>query len=84
MGILAGLGAGLSLGIICITPQHWLDKTRERYNPYLFIGAPIFVTITASLGMLSILFVYKNLALNLGLKQISFSERRTFLDVMIN
>jgi len=50
MGVLAGLGAGLSFGIICITPQHWLDKTRQKWNPYLFIGAPFFVTLSASLG----------------------------------
>ena len=60
MGILAGLGAGLAFGIICITPQYWLHKTRNRLNPYLFIGAPIFVTVSALIGTLSkILFFYK-------------------------
>merc|ERR1711990_95002 len=49
-GILGGLGSGLSFGLICITPQHWLDKTRSQMNPYLFIGAPIFAAILASLG----------------------------------
>lgn len=51
MGVTVGLGAGLSFGIICITPQHWLDKTREFFNPYLFIGAPIFVTICTPIGL---------------------------------
>lgn len=45
MGILSGIGAGFSFGIICITPQNWLDETRNKWNPYLFIGAPIFITI---------------------------------------
>ena len=31
--------------------QHWLDKTRDFYNPYLFIGAPIFVTICTPVGL---------------------------------
>lgn len=26
MGILSGIGAGFSFGIICITPQNWLDE----------------------------------------------------------
>lgn len=50
MGILAGAGAGLSFGIICITPQHWLDKTQQSMNPYLFIGAPIMVTLSSYAG----------------------------------
>jgi len=53
-GILAGLGSGFSFGLICITPQHWLDKTRNKMNPYLFIGAPIFVTAIAPLGQLAV------------------------------
>ncbi|CBY39923.1 unnamed protein product [Oikopleura dioica] len=44
MGILSGIGAGFSFGIICITPQNWLDETRNKWNPYLFIGAPIFIS----------------------------------------
>jgi hypothetical protein len=55
MGILAGAGAGLSFGIICITPQHWLDKTQQSMNPYLFIGAPIMVTLSSYAGMIYIL-----------------------------
>jgi len=50
-GILGGLGSGFSFGLICLTPQHWLDKTREKMNPYLFIGAPIFVCAIAPGGM---------------------------------
>ena len=58
MGVLSGIGAGFSFGIICITPQNWLDEvfkkkaerifthfqTRNKWNPYLFIGAPIFIS----------------------------------------
>jgi len=51
MGIVAGLGTGFSFGIICITPQNWLDKTRERFNPYLFIGAPFFITFVLPIGI---------------------------------
>merc|ERR1712131_8784 len=50
-GILGGLGSGFSFGLICLTPQHWLDKTREQMNPYLFIGAPILVCFIAPFGM---------------------------------
>jgi len=58
MGILAGLGAGLSFGIICITPQHWLDKTQSKMNPYLFIGAPLFVTASSLGGTTPNLLIY--------------------------
>lgn len=53
-GILAGVGSGFSFGLIILTPQHWLDKTRERLNPYLFIGAPVVAVFCVTLGKLSI------------------------------
>merc|ERR1712212_69358 len=53
-GILAGIGSGFAFGLIILTPQHWLDKTREQLNPYLFIGAPIVVVFCVTLGKVSI------------------------------
>jgi len=53
-GVLAGIGSGFAFGLIILTPQHWLDKTREQLNPYLFIGAPIVVVFCVTLGKVSI------------------------------
>ena len=50
MGILAGLGSGFSYGIICITPQFWLEKKRKKLNPYLFLGYPGFLLLSVTLG----------------------------------
>ena len=34
-GILGGIGSGFSFGLICITPQHWLDKERSIFSDIL-------------------------------------------------
>ena len=49
-GVIAGFGGGIAMANIIITPQAWLDKTRDKLNPYLFLGAPLFSAIAAPLG----------------------------------
>ena len=53
-GIIAGLGAGVCFCPIIITPQSWLDKTRDQLTPYIFIGAPLFSTFAAPLSLVLI------------------------------
>ena len=38
---------------IYVTPQGWLDKTRESMNPLLLMGAPVMSIIMIFVGMFS-------------------------------
>lgn len=49
-GVIGGFGGGIALTQLIITPQAWLDKTRNKLNPYLLLGAPVFSLIAAPLG----------------------------------
>ena len=49
-GIIAGMGGGIGMTLIVITPQTWLDKTRSKYSPFVFAGASLMSLIALPFG----------------------------------
>ena len=49
-GIISGYGAGIGMVLLVITPQTWLDKTRKKFSPYIFLGASIICACALPLG----------------------------------
>lgn len=51
-GVIGGLGGGMCMTSIYVTPQGWLDKSREIMNPLLLMGAPVMSVIMINVGQL--------------------------------